>query len=450
MDRARRRRGQALKISGGEGVLYEPARHETLVPLRWDESVVRQTIERIVADTEARFSEERYWPLHPLDAHGAHEPGQFETRLYDGAGGVIWALRYLEDVGACALSRRYVDLLERLSVDNRRALGARFEESRASFLVGDTPIEMMAFGEAPTAERASLLADLIAGNIDHPARELMLGSPGTLLAALFLHERTGHERWSDLFRRTARTLWEELEWSEEHRCAHWTQRLFGGTSTYLDAVHGFVATALPLIRGRHLLGDDTWRRWERTIVDTVARTADRRGAHANWRPELKDVRPGQKKLVQFCHGAPGFIVCLAGLPGTALDDVLVAGGELVWSAGPLAKGSNLCHGTGGNGYSFLKLYRRTRDSRWLTRARSFAMHGIAQTRDAAARYGQSRYSLWTGDLGFAIYLWDCLRADAEFPTLDVFYASSRRAIGAANGGPGAPDGISYSSQPAPL
>jgi hypothetical protein len=413
-------------------MLYEPARHEALLPAQWDESVVRQTIEWIVADTEARFSEERYWPLHPLDAHGAHEPGQFETSLYDGACGVIWALHYLEGVGACALSRRYCALLERLLVDNRRALGARVEESRASFLVGDTPIEMMAFGEAPTAARASVLADLVAGNIDHPARELMLGSPGTLLAALFLHERTEDQRWSDLFRLTANRLRQQLERSQEHQCAYWTQRLFGRSSTYLDAVHGFVATALPLIRGRRLLGDDAWRSWERTIVDTVARTADRSGAHANWRPELNDVRSGQKKLVQFCHGAPGFVVCLAGLPCPVLDDLLVAAGELVWSAGPLAKGSNLCHGTGGNGYSFLKLYRRTRDSRWLTRARSFAMHGIAQTREAAARCGQSRYSLWTGDLGFAVYLWDCLRAEAEFPTLDVFYPPSHSAIGAAN------------------
>jgi len=171
-------------------MLYEPSRHEALRPIRWDENVVRRTIERIVADTEAHFSEERYWPIHPLDAQDAHPPDHVETSLYDGACGVIWALHYLEDVGACALSRRYGALLERLFVDNRRALGARAAEYRGSFLLGDTPIAMMAFGEAPTAERASTLRDLIAGNIDHPARELMLGSPGTLLAALFLHERT--------------------------------------------------------------------------------------------------------------------------------------------------------------------------------------------------------------------------------------------------------------------
>jgi hypothetical protein len=120
-------------------------------------------------------------------------------------------------------------------------------------------------------------------------------------------------------------------------------------------------------------------------------------------------------------------VCLAGLPGAALDDVLLAAGETIWSAGPLAKGSNLCHGTGGNGYALLKLYQRTQDTRWLERARAFAMHGIIQTQNDASRHGQLRYSLWTGDLGFAIYLWDCLHAKAQFPTLDIFHAASSRA-----------------------
>jgi hypothetical protein len=56
------------------------------------------------------------------------------------------------------------------------------------------------------------------------------------------------------------------------------------------------------------------------------------------------------------------------------------------------------------------------------RARAFAMHGIAQTEADAKRYGQMRYSLWTGDPGFAIYLWDCIHGTAAFPTLDVFFA----------------------------
>ena len=103
-----------------------------------------------------------------------------------------------------------------------------------------------------------------------------------------------------------------------------------------------------------------------------------------------------------------------------LESLLLEGGEFTWQAGPLAKGSKLCHGTGGNGYAFLKLYRRTKNADWLQRARAFAMTAIAQCREARAQYGKGRYSLWTGDVGLAIYLWDCLTTEPHFPTVDVF------------------------------
>jgi len=401
---------------------YDPARHEPLRPIPWDESQVLTAIEYIVADTEVRFTEDRYWLLHPLDRANGDDTGRLETSLYDGACGVIWALRYLEGIGAATLSRRYAAELERLLACNRAQRGEFSERDRGSLLIGETPIQMMSFEEAPTEELESALASLITGNLEHPARELMWGSPGTLLAALFLYEHTGRQRWSDLFRMTAAKLRSQLEWSPQHECFYWTQYLSGRQSAYLDAVHGFVGTALPLIRGRHLLDVEEWQAWEGCIVNTVARTANRVGAYANWRTQLDPAIDSQKKLLQFCHGAPGFVVCLASLPNPALDDLLLAAGATIWSAGPLAKGSNLCHGTAGNGYALLKLFERTRDPVWLERARSFAMHGIAQTQEAALRYEQLRYSLWTGDLGFAVYLWDCLRAEAQFPTLDVFYA----------------------------
>jgi len=49
------------------------------------------------------------------------------------------------------------------------------------------------------------------------------------------------------------------------------------------------------------------------------------------------------------------------------------------------------------------------------------MHAIAQTEAHAHQHGQLRYSLWTGDPGLAIYLWDCLRGAGTFPTLDAFF-----------------------------
>jgi hypothetical protein len=46
------------------------------------------------------------------------------------------------------------------------------------------------------------------------------------------------------------------------------------------------------------------------------------------------------------------------------------------------------------------------------------MHAAAQVERARARHGQGRHSLWTGDLGVACVLWNCVRGEAWFPMLD--------------------------------
>jgi hypothetical protein len=115
---------------------------------------------------------------------------------------------------------------------------------------------------------------------------------------------------------------------------------------------------------------------------------------------------------QWCHGAPGMVATLAPF----LDEELaVAGGELTWRAGPLRKGANLCHGTAGNGYAFLALVERTGDERWLTRARAFAMHAARQVERSRSEHGRGRHTLWTGDLGTALYFADCIDGEGQLP-----------------------------------
>lgn len=46
----------------------------------------------------------------------------------------------------------------------------------------------------------------------------------------------------------------------------------------------------------------------------------------------------------------------------------IGAGDVVWERGILTKGYGLCHGTAGNGYVFLDLYRITYDPKWLHRA----------------------------------------------------------------------------------
>jgi hypothetical protein len=401
-------------------MIYDPARHETLQTTGWDTQRVRAVIRQIAADAEQRYTPDAFWPAHPMDSEGA-APQTF-TPLYFGAIGVIWALHYLQGLGAVRLERNYTTLLARLKAENQIWLADGYESSKSSYLMGDTPALMMAYAQdLQNVACADELQRLITANIDHPSRELMWGAPGTMLASWFLYERTREERWAQGFRASAQRLWSQLLWSQDHACHYWTQDLYGAQSTYLDAVHGFAATASVLIRGRELLPVAQWQAWQECIVNTITRTATWQEAQVNWRALLR-AREGKGDvfLMQFCHGAPGFVICLGDMPGNELDALLLAAGETTWSAGPLIKGSNLCHGTGGNGYAFLKLYRRTGDTRWLDRARAFAMHGIAQTEADHEQYRQGRYSLWTGDVGFAIYLWDCLQGTAAFPTLDVF------------------------------
>ncbi|WDD92769.1 LanC-like protein [Burkholderia sp. FERM BP-3421] len=402
-------------------VLFDPARHEPLIDAAWDPTAAIDLIRHIVADTEARFDAQAYWPVHPLDADPGDDTPSL-TPLYHGACGTSWALGHFAARGIGATRATEGAHLATLLARNRTWLSAEPDAPAASYLMGDTPILMLEYAHRPRPELADQLAVLIASNHAHPTRELMWGAPGTLLAARFLHARTGEARWAELFRQGADALWDVLQWCPEHACHYWVHELYGRRASYLGGAHGFVATAVPLIAGRRLLGDERWRRWEACIVNTVQRAARIEDGHANW-PVRLHAQPGAATpwMMQFCHGAPGFVICLARMPGDALDPLLQAAGEAIWAAGPLTKGSNLCHGTGGNGYAFLALHRRTGDPMWLARARAFAMHGIAQTRAAERKYGQLRYALWTGDPGFAVYLWDCLHGTASFPTLDVFW-----------------------------
>jgi hypothetical protein len=48
------------------------------------------------------------------------------------------------------------------------------------------------------------------------------------------------------------------------------------------------------------------------------------------------------------------------------------------------------------------------------------MHAAAQVEGMRSSHGRGRYTLWTGDLGTALYLQSCIAADAAMPTLDRF------------------------------
>jgi hypothetical protein len=369
-------------------MLFDPDAHEPLVDRAWDPGAIRTAIAEIAADAEAAFADG--WPAHPLDEP---EPQRFRT-VYLGGAGVIRALHDLQGRGLVELSRDYIPYLD-------RAYEPDFPENdhARSLLMGEPGIRLELQRLAPSEANLERLAELIQGNRENPSRELMWGSPGTMLAARELG-------LDDLWRQSGE--WLDSEWDPE--TGVWTHDLYGEKVHYLGPAHGFAGCMLALAPG------DVHER----AAAAAHRYAVEEDGLANWPPvagsDLPTRRDGRIR-VQWCHGAPGMVASLARF---ALDDpehdrVMCAGGELTWRAGALAKGAGLCHGTAGNGYAFLALLERTGDELWLTRARAFAMHAAEQVARDRASYGQGRFTLWTGDLGVALYLADCLAGHGSVP-----------------------------------
>ena len=370
-----------------------------------------------MAGSIKRYSPKEFWPVHPLDDNGG---APVFYNLYLGAAGVMWALEYLGNLGLAESIPDFSSSFDGLIAANRDWI-RNFECSSNGFLVADSGILLVGAKLIGPEYAASRLAIAIDANQASPVEELMWGTPGTMLAALFIYEWTGDEAWADRFRRDAKSLGTRLERFAPTDCHLWRQELYGNSVLSLGGVHGFAGNVFPLIRGWNLLSGSEQQQWGEHIEHTLRVTAVQRDGLMNWPPSVGTPRPGRTDLlVQQCHGAPGIVNCVAHLPDARIDGLLLAAGELIWTAGPLAKGTNLCHGTAGNGYAFLKLFQRTKDEKWLHRARRFAMHSIEQCNRDLQKYEDLRYSLWTGDLGLAIYLWHCIQATDDFPTLDVF------------------------------
>ena len=387
-------------------MLWELDRHEPLAASPWDEASARAGIRELARDAERAFSVDDLWQAHPLDGV---ESATERTSFYLGASGVAWALAQLRSRRAIETERDWL------------AEARRFVEIYAAAPDGHVPSLMM--GEVGVRMVADAdhdrLYELIASNMRNEALEPLWGAAGTMVPALVLFERTGEARWRELYLRNAELLLETFAHHDDLDVWMWTQHLNGESVRLMGAGHGLAGNVFALLRGAALLSSDQRALVADHTVHTLKVTAQHAGELVNWSPHVGRPRRGREKiLMQWCHGAPGMITALSRLPaGDEIDALFAAGAEATWQAGPLVKGSGLCHGTAGNGYAFLAMHARTGDLMWLDRARRFAMHALERTRAARAHHGRGRYSLWTGDLGVAIFLQDCIDGAGELPGL---------------------------------
>jgi len=377
-------------------VLYRPEAFDPLADTPWDEARVRDHIGAIVSDTDAAWRGPKlFWKADKWDSWNATSPLK---NMYVGSAGVLWGLDQLRRRDYPATSLDLADLAARnvevfrAKPDYIKLPAFKPPEPRDSALfLGEAGILLVAC-KLGNPEYEEDLRRRLAANVDNEAEEVFWGVPGSLIAAKAIGDDS-----------TWNTLAEALLRRRDEN-GLWTQRLYGQEYQSLTPPHGLTGIV-------QALGIESLKDEARQLLATSAHRED---GFANWPPRPRRDLPGPDGQIrlQWCSGAPGIVTAA----WDYLDeDLLLAGAELIWRAGPHGdeKGPNICHGTAGNGYAFLKAFARTGDERWLERARRFALHALEQVDRMP-----SRYSLFTGNVGVALYAADCIEAHTAYPVMD--------------------------------
>lgn len=381
-------------------MLYEPDQFDRLIDEPWVPARVEDAIAAIVADADAAFGLDTLWA--PADYWDEYRDNQPPKVLHTGAAGVCWSLAALRRRGHAQTSLDLAAVAAR-ALELERALPDAAEDERyrpGSLLHGEAGPLLVCFLLSSDPQLADELYELVHDNVANPRDDIGWGAPGTLLAALAMHERTGEVRW--------------LEAASESALAVRARRGDDGLWSQ-GSITGAAGNTLAL---RRFEPDDGLARETSAVL---TRHAFREDGLANWpgSPRAELARPSDGRIcVQQCHGAPGV---LARAWDYLDEDLLLAGAELVWQAGAHKdeKGHGLCHGTSGNGFALLKAFARTGDELWLQRARAFAVHALAQADRIATTNGRRRYSLFNGDPGTALFAAACLDVDVRFPIIDL-------------------------------
>lgn len=381
-------------------MLFEKERHVTLEERKWNESIVRCSIREIIDSTIQTYSETNLWSK------------EARKSLYFGATGTLWGLIKVSDFLEVKLPFRFRETTELLYSTYLKSPDTK--EVVPSFFLGESGILLLKLKYHYNKKDADRLYKICHENIQNPTLETLWGAPGTMLAAFHMLCFNKDDRWVKIINDSADFLITTLKSSIRNGEKIWEQDLYGRQVHYVGAGHGYFGNFYPLLKCIKYLKQEDQNFILENVCETTKALAIENSGFVNW-PATLTQKKAKSPLVQWCHGAPGIINCLIDFPKNydkEFELLLSKAGELVWKAGPLTKGVGLCHGTDGNGYTFLQLFKRTGDIVWLERARAFAMDAI--------NHRKNDFSLFTGDIGLAVYLMSCITKEELFPALDTF------------------------------
>lgn len=387
-------------------MIFDQERHESLLNIDWNEDLVRTVIKDIFEKTISGFNKEELWPTDPNEASDISS----NKSIYFGAAGNLWALDKISNYLSIPLPLDKEKTID--DIYNKYMDAPDSKEVVPSLFLGEVGILLVKYKYNPSKETEERLYKVIKANIENETLEALWGAPGTMIGASFMYEWSNDKKWSELFIENVNYIVDELKKSIEREEIIWTQNMYGRETRFVGAGHGYFGNIFGILKKLNLISEIDRDFILSNVSKTTIDLALIENGLVNWPPTLSADK-SKLPLVQWCHGSPGVITALESFPidyNQKIEELLLGAGELVWKVGPLKKGIALCHGTDGNGFAFLQLYKRTNDVMWLDRARKFAMHAINQR--------NGRFTLFTGELGLAMYLISCIEGDGRFPVLD--------------------------------
>ncbi|XP_068612505.1 glutathione S-transferase LANCL1 [Brachionichthys hirsutus] len=250
--------------------------------------------------------------------------------------------------------------------------------------------------------------------------ELLYGRTGYLYALVFINQQLGQDR---IPLRHIQQISEAVIQSGElnsrkFRVQNQSPLMHAWyDERYVGAAHGLAGIYYYLMQPGFVGAEERLHGLVKPSVDHVRRLKLPSGNYP------ASVGENQDLLVHWCHGSPGVVYMLlqahkAFGESQYLDDALECG-EVVWRFGLLRKGYGLCHGTAGNAYAFLALYRQTQNPKHLYRACMFADFCMNYGKHGC-RTADHPFSLFEGMAGTIYFLADLLQPlKARFPAFEL-------------------------------
>uniref|UniRef100_A0A8V0XU90 LanC-like protein 2 n=1 Tax=Gallus gallus TaxID=9031 RepID=A0A8V0XU90_CHICK len=269
------------------------------------------------------------------------------------------------------------------SLDYVKRILRNLSGRRVTFLCGDAgPLAVGAVvyhvlkNESESKECVARLLQLQRTVISMDAElpdELLYGRAGYLYALLYLNTEIASDTVpQSIIKEVIDAIIESgKNFSKEERKTERCPLLYQWhRKQYVGAAHGVAGIYYMLMQPTANVDQETLTELVKPSIDYVRHKKFRSGNYPSSLSNETD------RLVHWCHGAPGVIHMLMQAYKTFKEDKYLKDAmecsDVIWQRGLLRKGYGICHGTAGNGYSFLSLYNLTQDKKYLYRACKFA------------------------------------------------------------------------------